>query len=73
MRQKAVCLCSGGLDSTVAAAKALDEGFDISIIHILYGQKAEGREKRAIEEIAKALGAEDLGSRVLTSSIIMHL
>lgn len=60
MRPRAVCLCSGGLDSTVAAAKALDEGFDISIIHVLYGQKAERREKRATEEIATALGARDL-------------
>jgi len=60
MRARAVCLCSGGLDSTVAAAKALDEGFDISIIHVLYGQKAEGREKNAIEEIAKALGASEV-------------
>jgi len=60
MKPKAVCLCSGGLDSTVAAAKALHDGFDIHIIHILYGQKAERREKRAIEEIGKALGASEV-------------
>jgi len=60
MRPKAVCLCSGGLDSTVAAAKARDEGFEIYIIHILYGQKAERREERAIEEIARALGASEV-------------
>jgi len=60
MKPKAVCLSSGGLDSTVAAAKALHDGFDILIIHVLYGQKAERREKRAIEEIAKALGASEV-------------
>jgi len=60
MRQKAVCLCSGGLDSTVAAAKAVNDGFDIHIIHILYGQKAEEREKRAIGEIANALKASEV-------------
>jgi 7-cyano-7-deazaguanine synthase len=60
MKPKAVCLSSGGLDSTVAAAKALHDGFDIHIIHVLYGQKAERREKRAIEEIAKALGASEV-------------
>jgi 7-cyano-7-deazaguanine synthase len=59
MKPKAVCLSSGGLDSTVAAAKAKHDGFEISIIHILYGQKAETREKKAIEKIAKALGASD--------------
>jgi 7-cyano-7-deazaguanine synthase len=60
MRQKAVCLCSGGLDSTVAATKALHEGFDIHIFHVLYGQKAEMSEKIAIEKIAKALGASEV-------------
>ncbi len=60
MKPRAVCLCSGGLDSTVAAAKALRDGFEISIIHILYGQKAEARERRAIGEIAEALGASEV-------------
>lgn len=60
MKPKAVCLSSGGLDSTVAAAKALHDGFDIHIIHILYGQKAERREKKAIEKIARALGASEV-------------
>lgn len=60
MRPKAVCLSSGGLDSTVAAAKALHDGFDIHIIHVHYGQKAERREKKAIEKIARALGASEV-------------
>ena len=60
MKPKAVCLCSGGLDSTVAAAKAKHDGFDVHIFHVLYGQKAERREKRAIEEIARSLGASEV-------------
>lgn len=60
MKPKAVCLSSGGLDSTVAAAKALHDGFDIHIFHVLYGQKAERREKKAIEKIARALGASEV-------------
>lgn len=60
MRPKAVCLCSGGLDSTVAAAKALHDGFDVHIIHILYGQKAEERERRAVEKIGEALKASEV-------------
>ncbi|MGC9515246.1 7-cyano-7-deazaguanine synthase QueC [Methanocrinis sp.] len=60
MRPKAVCLSSGGLDSTVAAAKAKDDGFEIHIFHVLYGQKAERREKRAVEEIGGALGAAEV-------------
>ncbi len=60
MKPKAVCLCSGGLDSTVAAAKALHDDFEIHIFHVLYGQKAESRERKAIEEIGKALGASEV-------------
>lgn len=60
MRPKAVCLCSGGLDSTVAATKALDDGFEVHIFHVLYGQKAEEREKMAIAEVAEALGAAEV-------------
>jgi 7-cyano-7-deazaguanine synthase len=60
MRPEAVCLSSGGLDSTVAAAKAVHEGFKIHLIHIQYGQKAERREKRAVQEIGRALGAAEV-------------
>jgi len=71
MKPKAVCLCSGGLDSTVAAARALHDGFEIHIIHVLYGQKAERREKRAIEEIAKALAASEV--RFVRTNIFQNL
>lgn len=57
---KAVCLCSGGLDSTVAATIARRSGMDIYLIHVSYGQQAERREIQAIKRIADALRASDL-------------
>jgi len=56
----AVCVCSGGIDSTVAATIASHEGYDLHLFHASYGQRAEKREKKAVEKIAAYLGAKDL-------------
>lgn len=53
---KALIVCSGGLDSTTVAmyAKWTDEQ-NITLVHFLYGCRAEEPEKRAIENIAQEL------------------
>lgn len=56
----AVCVCSGGIDSTVAATIALQESYELHFFHASYGQRAENREKEAVERIAAYLGAKDL-------------
>lgn len=56
----AVCVCSVGIDSTVAATIALQEGYDLHLFHASYGQRAETSEKEAVEKIAAYLGAEEL-------------
>lgn len=48
----AVCLVSGGMDSCVTAAIALEENDEIAFLHVSYGQRTEQREKRAFDEIA---------------------
>ncbi|MCK4735141.1 MAG: 7-cyano-7-deazaguanine synthase, partial [Methanophagales archaeon] len=44
----AVCVCSGGIDSTVAAAIASQEGYELHFFHVSYGQRAEAREKEVV-------------------------
>jgi 7-cyano-7-deazaguanine synthase len=51
MKQKAVCLVSGGLDSCVTTAIAA-ERYEIAMLHVNYGQRTEKRELMAFEDIA---------------------
>ena len=53
---RAVVLCSGGLDSTVAAAEARAAGYELFLLSIDYGQR-HAVELQRVPEIAAALGA----------------
>lgn len=53
--KKALVVCSGGLDSVVAAAATKAEGYDVELIHFQYGCRAEDKEVAAVQAVAKAL------------------
>ena len=78
---KAVCLVSGGLDSSVAAACARTEGHDLYFLHISYGQLTSEREARAFKQLAdhyqveerlvtEARHLRDIGGSALTDPAI---
>ncbi len=54
VQNKAVVLLSGGMDSCVCAAIALAShgAGNVALLHAMYGQRTEKRERRAFEEIA---------------------
>ncbi len=54
---KAVCLLSGGMDSSTLAYLAKSKGFDILALHLNYGQRTEGKELACARKIATLLGA----------------
>lgn len=55
IRRKAICLLSGGLDSSTAAAIAVVHGYEVYALAINYGQRHE-REIQAAKEVAAHLG-----------------
>jgi 7-cyano-7-deazaguanine synthase len=59
--RKAVVLLSGGMDSCVCTAMARERhGADgIALLHAGYGQRTEGRERRAFESIADFYGVKE--------------
>lgn len=56
-KSKALVVCSGGLDSVVAATYAQRTlGHDVELIHFSYGSRAEAPEMVAIRRVAEELG-----------------
>lgn len=56
---KAVCIMSGGMDSTLCAKLAQDAGYEIVALHFDYNQRTMAREKRAFDEICDFLGVKN--------------
>jgi 7-cyano-7-deazaguanine synthase len=56
--KKALIIASAGLDSVTAAAKMKYDGYDIKLLHFVYGCKAGEKEASLIPKIAEALECE---------------
>ena len=54
--KKAVCIMSGGMDSTLCAVMAKRAGYEVIALHFDYNQRTMKREKRAFDEICERLG-----------------
>ena len=55
--KRAVCLLSGGMDSSTLAYLAKSEGYDICALHLNYGQRTQTKELACAKKIASLLGA----------------
>ena len=55
LRKRAVCILSGGMDSTLASYIAKNEGYEIIAVHYNYGQRTEKRELKAFRDICDDL------------------
>lgn len=51
MKPLAVVLMSGGMDSTLCAAIAKEDGYEIAALHLNYGQRTQNRELQAFNEV----------------------
>lgn len=57
MQAQAIVLLSGGMDSCVCAALAARDA-KAAALHVSYGQRTEGRERKAFDRICDRLGIE---------------
>jgi 7-cyano-7-deazaguanine synthase len=57
--KQALVVCSGGLDSVVAATIA-GKARNVTLLHFKYACRAQDNEVRAVEQVAERLGAEAL-------------
>jgi len=56
--KKALCIISGGMDSTLCAYLAKKQGFELIALHFDYKQRTQSKEKSCFKQICKALGIE---------------
>lgn len=66
MKDLAIVLVSGGMDSCVTAAIA-HEQYNLALVHINYGQRTESRELQSFNEIASYYNVPN--NRILISTI----
>ena len=53
--RKAICILSGGMDSTLASYIAKNDGYEIIAVHFNYGQRTQDRELKAFRDICDDL------------------
>lgn len=54
-QKKAICILSGGMDSTLASYIAKNDGYEIIAVHFNYGQRTQERELKAFRDICDDL------------------
>jgi 7-cyano-7-deazaguanine synthase len=57
--KKAICILSGGMDSTLASYIARKDGYEIIAVHFNYGQRTEKRELEAFRNICNDLNIKE--------------
>ena len=57
--KKAVCILSGGMDSTLASYIAANNGYEIITVHFNYGQRTEHKELEAFRNISIELNVKN--------------
>lgn len=53
MSKKALCIISGGMDSTLCAYLAKKEGYEIIALHFDYEQRTQEKEKECFSKFAR--------------------
>ncbi|MBC8237672.1 MAG: 7-cyano-7-deazaguanine synthase QueC [Helicobacteraceae bacterium] len=57
--KKALCIMSGGMDSTLSAYMIKSEGYDIIAVHFNYAQRTQTKELKCFNEVCEDLKVQD--------------
>ena len=57
--KKAVCIMSGGMDSTLSAYMMKNDGYEIIAVHFNYDQRTQIKEEKCFNDICQALHVEN--------------
>ena len=57
-KELALVICSGGIDSSLTAYILKLVGYNVKLVHFLYGQKGQEAEKLAVSKLAKWMGVD---------------
>ncbi len=69
--KKAVCVMSGGMDSTLSAYMMKEKGYEIIAVHFNYDQRTQSKELECFEKIAKDLDVKE--KYILDLDFFKHL
>lgn len=57
--KKAVCIMSGGMDSTLSAYMAKQDGYEVIAVHFNYDQRTQAKELECFDDICSSLGVSN--------------
>jgi 7-cyano-7-deazaguanine synthase len=68
-QRRVLVVCSGGLDSGTAAWKYFTDGWDVTLLHLQWRQKAEPAELQAVMQLARAMFGDQAQDHVLVRDV----
>lgn len=69
----AIVLLSGGMDSLITAGMAREDGHELAMLHLNYGQKTEAKELECFHQISDYFGVSNKLRKVIDVSFLRQI
>lgn len=71
--EKAIVLLSGGMDSLVCAGEAIAQNYQVSLLHMNYGQKTSVRERKSFDDIADFYNVKESDRKIIDMTFLKQI